>query len=706
MSVTIYVDSNYKGAAVTLGVGNYPSLKGYKVGNDIISSMKVDPGCQCLAYIDENYRGAYRVFTGDVPYVGNDFNDKISSLQVQLITPDNTYPAMVYKDANYGGATQQLKVGDYSTVGSMSVGNDQISSIKVLPGYRLIGYVDINFQGPFCVWEGNVAYVGDQFNDKISSIRVVQSNEQNQVVATAYVDTNCSGDAQQFFLGDYPDLTKLNLNDKISSIRINPGYQIIAYFDINYGGPFHVWEGNVAYVGNQFNDKISSLKIFKGAPNQVLATAYVDMNYGGPFCVWEGDVGYVGNQFNDKISSLRVVKASEQNQVIATVYVDIDYGGDAQQLFLGRYPNLINLNMDKKISSIKVTPGYLVVAHVDRDFQGDYRIFSGQEPYVHDFNDKTSSLIVAHSIWDIAQVPTAPSEVHALITAPNALCITWRKPSFDGYIPIRRYEVWNSKNNAWVDAGLPSTGNNDTFTYTFVGITTNSSYQLKIRAINDKGAGAESVYSVTTGDIPSAPTSLRTADGISGQIILSWSPPARAYAGTNTAGVNYYQVSSDGGNSWLGTTSDLKYTFSGLTIGQTYTFAVRAVNVFGEGPPATIQVAAIIFDPRTGVYQMLLASGNPSTLYTGTFYPMGFPVEITKVENRYSDGIVVSVYSDITCMSPTGGGAQNLPGLGSTTAFNGVRTDQSTYWRVVVPYKPDTTTPKVIYLYISWREVR
>lgn len=83
--VYIYQDSNYGGRSASLGVGNYNlaslQAKGFK--NDDLSSIKVPWGYKVIMYADDNYSGSTKTLYADSSYVGNDWNDKVSSIKVQ-----------------------------------------------------------------------------------------------------------------------------------------------------------------------------------------------------------------------------------------------------------------------------------------------------------------------------------------------------------------------------------------------------------------------------------------------------------------------------------------------------------------------------------------------------------------------------------------------------------------------------------------------
>jgi len=194
---TIYEHSNYNGRALRLqGVGDYDysTLASYSF-NDLTSSINLESGYYLQAFADAGFKGASAIFTGSTSYVGNGFNDKISSLRLVRGTPNSsstidlsnygaayrqpsatTALATLYEHANYGGRPLQLtRVGDYdyATLGARSF-NDLISSIKLESGYYLQAYTDAGFKGASAIFTGSTSYVGNGYNDKISSLRLVR----------------------------------------------------------------------------------------------------------------------------------------------------------------------------------------------------------------------------------------------------------------------------------------------------------------------------------------------------------------------------------------------------------------------------------------------------------------------------------------------------------------------------------------------------
>ena len=64
--------------------------------------------------------------------------------------------------------------------------------------------------------------------------------------------TDVTQGTRQRYVGD-------SWNDKISSIACRSGCVLTTYEDRDFGGDWHFWRGNMAYVGDAWNDRISSL---------------------------------------------------------------------------------------------------------------------------------------------------------------------------------------------------------------------------------------------------------------------------------------------------------------------------------------------------------------------------------------------------------------------------------------------------------------
>lgn len=97
------------------------------------------------------------------------------------VTPDtstnittNSGDIYIYQDINYGGNSASLGLGDYTLASLQSKGfkNDDLSSLKCPWGYKVTLYADDNFSGETRVITADTAWVNNDWNDRVSSIKV------------------------------------------------------------------------------------------------------------------------------------------------------------------------------------------------------------------------------------------------------------------------------------------------------------------------------------------------------------------------------------------------------------------------------------------------------------------------------------------------------------------------------------------------------
>ena len=142
--------------------------------------------------------------------------------------------------------------------------------------------------------------------------------------------------------------------------------------------------------------------------------------------------------------------------------------------------------------------------------------------------------------------------------------------------------------------------------YKVTGLTNNTAYTFKIRAVNTAGNGPESgSVSATPLAVPGAPTNL-TATGDNAQVALSWKAPPGF---TITKWEYRWRAFSAnlGGGSWTqwtavtpgsGQNDTLTHTVTPLSNNTLYQFQVRASNSVGAGTPAAVSVVPVSAVPN------------------------------------------------------------------------------------------------------------
>ena len=326
---TFYEHSNYGGWAVSLEEGSYDykDILAKGIVNDQISSLRVSDGYKVTIYDDEGFKGKSKEFTSDASYVGDEMNDKTSSIKIEKINnqtstttsyntvklPNGKYsiksvanekyvaaenggsdPIVANRD-NYSGSWETFYIvnNDDGTVSIKADANnkyicavldeenqltprsDSISTWEKFKIYKINDseygirsaengkYVkaDLDNGGKLIVGSDSIAGAWEAFN-----IEKVGDTTTNDNVATFYENSNYSGWSVSLPEGtyDYSDIIAKGIkNDAISSLKVSSGYKVTLYDNAGFKGTSKEFTGDASYVGNEINDKTSSIKIEK-----------------------------------------------------------------------------------------------------------------------------------------------------------------------------------------------------------------------------------------------------------------------------------------------------------------------------------------------------------------------------------------------------------------------------------------------------------
>ncbi|MDB9451849.1 hypothetical protein [Dolichospermum circinale] len=118
VGVEIFEHGDFQGKNWKLGPGRYNiDFLSSVFGNDVLSSLKVPTGYQVILYEDADFTGKAKMFRQHSGCVGNDFNDKTSSIevkfeeskritQVNLNAQDEILKALINQNSNYNTGQQ------------------------------------------------------------------------------------------------------------------------------------------------------------------------------------------------------------------------------------------------------------------------------------------------------------------------------------------------------------------------------------------------------------------------------------------------------------------------------------------------------------------------------------------------------------------------------------------------------------------------
>lgn len=323
--------------------------------------------------------------------------------------------ATLYEHSNYGGWAVSLEEGlyDYKDILAKGIVNDQISSLRVSDGYKVTIYDDEGFKGKSKEFTSDASYVGDEMNDKTSSIKIEKINNQTS--------TTTSYNTVKLPNGKYS--IKSVVNEKYVVAENGGSDPIVANRD-SYGGSWETFylinndDGTVSLKADANNkyvcavldeenqlvprsesvgtwEKFQIYKIsdteygLKSAENGKYVKA--DLDNGGKLIAGSDSIAGAWEAFN--IEKL----GDETSSAKATFYENSNYSGWSVALSEGRYDygTMISKGIkNDQISSVKVADGYKVTLYNDERFAGSKKTLFTDASGLGDFNDKTSAIVI------------------------------------------------------------------------------------------------------------------------------------------------------------------------------------------------------------------------------------------------------------------------------------------------------------------------
>lgn len=320
---TFYEHSNYGGWAVSLpeGTYDYSDIIAKGIKNDAISSLKVSSGYKVTLYDNEGFKGTSKEFTGDASYVGNEINDKTSSIKIEKWDGSSSVTYNTVKLSN--GKYSIKSVANEKYVVAENGGSDPIVANRDSYGGSWETFYLINND------DGTVSLKADANNKYVCAVL----DEENQLVPRS------------------------------ESVGTWEKFQIYKISDTEYG--------------------------LKSAENGKYVKA--DLDNGGKLIAGSDSIAGAWEAFN--IEKL----GDETSSAKATFYENSNYSGWSVALSEGRYDygTMISKGIkNDQISSVKVADGYKVTLYNDAGFAGSKKTLFTDASGLGDFNDKTSAIVI------------------------------------------------------------------------------------------------------------------------------------------------------------------------------------------------------------------------------------------------------------------------------------------------------------------------
>lgn len=322
---SLYADSDYRGYSKSLGEGSYTQadLAMYGISAKDISSLKVTKGFKITLYENADFTGNSKSWTTDASFVGGDWNDKACSVRIEpngksglsgnfkimnrnsgkYLDLDNnktdnntaivqfddegvdasqtwTFTEVmkgkgVYSICSYGNKNRGMDVVDFSKDNGAQV---QLYDYLGNPHQQFIlydcgeGYYQLVARNSGKVVEipqsskGNGEWIKiyDNNGSHTQQWAVVENRYDEASAVTLYTDKDYKGKAVTLSEGEY-NLSRMglyNLKDNdMSSLKVTPGFKVTIYEDDNFNGKSKSYTASESFVGEDWNDKMSSLKV-------------------------------------------------------------------------------------------------------------------------------------------------------------------------------------------------------------------------------------------------------------------------------------------------------------------------------------------------------------------------------------------------------------------------------------------------------------
>lgn len=217
--------------------------------NDDMSSLKVSPGCCAIIYEHYHFQGKHRKICEDTANIGSWWNDKVSSVKIVL----NDCRVEFYQHGGYHGV-RNVYTKDTKHVAR----NDEMSSLKVGGACCAVIYEHYNYGGRSQKFCKSTGWVGKWWNDRVSSVKLVGGPHRHECTVEFFQHGGYKGVRDVY----RENTGQVKRNDDMSSMKVEDGCCAEIYEHYNFGGKHEKHCRSVSWIGNNWNDIVSSVKVF------------------------------------------------------------------------------------------------------------------------------------------------------------------------------------------------------------------------------------------------------------------------------------------------------------------------------------------------------------------------------------------------------------------------------------------------------------
>ncbi|WP_164931496.1 binary toxin-like calcium binding domain-containing protein [Longirhabdus pacifica] len=353
--IKLFENSGYNGDSFSYNQNMIDFRTQYSIMNNKASSLQFNrhegSGQGVVLYKDNLGLGEAKGYTGDTEsFYATDFHDVTTSYKI--IGQDERPRLRLYAQENFQG--DSIDVREVSHLNGFRAKSAKIIS-NAKDQFNIVLYE--NYQSnaekfashSISKLNKNYEFAGIE-SKKSTTFRLYEgSNYSGYYRDVTIIDDTILADANTYFF-----------NDKISSVKmlnsdLDTNYKLFLYKDAHFNGDYIVVDKDIPNMGNTKlgHDSVSSWKLYTGPVYRF----YEHHGYKGNYMDFYGSNDDLVNKssFNDKFSSVKIYNPSPEIGLVGYEHVDYNYGrhGGKQVSINKNIGNLGNYGMNDNISSIQ-----------------------------------------------------------------------------------------------------------------------------------------------------------------------------------------------------------------------------------------------------------------------------------------------------------------------------------------------------------------
>ncbi len=364
--VTIYFSNSSK----RFPVGRFDADA---IGSDrTLQSIRMPAGLRIVLYPQPAFKGKSLTIDEDMTtrsYFESKQFPSVASLIVEAI------PAVTVYQGNYDGDAHTFYEPGRYDASSLGIGNDELSSIKVGPGFWVLVFEDNGFGGRSMLLTKDASgdfMAGRNFDDLTSSM-IIGKTTDPLPVSTLFQD-NLGGASLKLTPGEYK---LLEMNNSVSSVEVPRGIRVTLYDEPD----------------------------FAGKSIELRASINMDRLQRAGF---------------DNVASSAKVEILEPRDYTATIYVD-RFSGFGQDLLPGKYLTRDIEIGDNQITSIHVPAGMRVTLYSENNFNGFFQPVDRDTDFSNSHQNDVFSSLIVEDVYEpiIKGVPVVTTTTTTTTTQPQ-----------------------------------------------------------------------------------------------------------------------------------------------------------------------------------------------------------------------------------------------------------------------------------------------